>query len=73
MTSKRILVVDDEKAILSLLKISIEFMGPEYQVVAVSNGLMALAELHGDDLAELVSAGKLRYIYWGGESGPPGG
>lgn len=45
MTSKRILIVDDEKAILSLLKTSIELMYPEYQVVAVSNGLAALAEL----------------------------
>jgi len=45
MTSKRILVVDDEKAILSLLKTSIELMCPEHQVVAVSNGLIALAEL----------------------------
>lgn len=24
----------------------------------------------GDDLAELVSTGEMRYIYWGGESGP---
>lgn len=30
--------------------------------------------VNGDDLAQLVSAGKLRYIYWGGrEGGPPGG
>lgn len=45
MAAKRILIVDDDKAILNLLKISIELLWPEYQIITANNGLIALAEL----------------------------
>lgn len=45
MSSDCILIVDDDKAVLNLLKISIELLWPEYQIITANNGLMALAEL----------------------------
>lgn len=45
MASKRILIVDDDKAVLDLLKISIQLLWPEYKIITANNGLTALTEL----------------------------
>lgn len=45
MPSDCILIVDDDKAVLNLLKISIEVLWPEYQIITASNGQVALDEL----------------------------
>ena len=45
MTKKRILIVDDEESILVVLKNSLKKLGPDYDVVAVSDGFAALGQL----------------------------
>lgn len=45
MSDKRILIVDDEAAVLSILKNSLKKLGPYYEVVAVTDGFTALAKL----------------------------
>lgn len=45
MSSKRILIVDDEESILAVLKGSLKKLGPDYEVVTVTDGFAALDEL----------------------------
>ena len=45
MNSKRILIVDDETSILTVLKGSLKKLGPDYQVVTTTNGFTALDEI----------------------------
>lgn len=45
MSSDCILIVDDDKAVLNLLKVSIELLWPEYKIITANNGLTALSEL----------------------------
>ena len=45
MAKKRVLIVDDEESILIVLKGSLKKLGPDYEVVAVSDGFTALSEL----------------------------
>jgi two-component system response regulator (stage 0 sporulation protein F) len=45
MSQKRILIVDDEESILTVLKGSLKKLGPDYQVVTVTDGFAALDQL----------------------------
>jgi CheY-like chemotaxis protein/predicted regulator of Ras-like GTPase activity (Roadblock/LC7/MglB family) len=45
MSQKRILIVDDEESILAVLKNSLKKLGPDYQVVTVTDGFAALDKL----------------------------
>lgn len=45
MSRKRILIVDDEESILTILKGSLKKLGPDYEVVTVTDGFTALDEL----------------------------
>lgn len=45
MSTKRILIVDDEESILTVLKGSLKKLGPDYQVVTVTDGFAALDAL----------------------------
>jgi CheY-like chemotaxis protein len=45
MNIKRILVVDDEESILTLLERSLKTLNPDYQIVTVNNGFDALNHL----------------------------
>lgn len=45
MSHKRILIVDDEESILTVLKGSLKKLGPDYQVVTVTDGFAALDKL----------------------------
>lgn len=45
MSQKRILIVDDEESILTVLKGSLKKLGPDYQVVTVTDGFAALDNL----------------------------
>jgi CheY-like chemotaxis protein len=42
MSNKRVLIVDDEESILTVLKGSLKKLGPDYQVVTVTDGFAAL-------------------------------
>jgi two-component system response regulator (stage 0 sporulation protein F) len=46
MGNKRILIVDDEETILTVLKGSLRVLGPEYEVVTATSGDAALERLH---------------------------
>lgn len=45
MNQKRILIVDDEDAILTVLKASLKKLGGDYHIVTAKNGLTALEQL----------------------------
>ncbi len=45
MSTKRILIVDDEESILTVLKGSLKKLGSDYQVVTVTDGFSALDEI----------------------------
>lgn len=45
MQYRRILAVDDDEIALMVLELSIEQLLPDYQIIAVENGIAALAEL----------------------------
>ena len=45
MGVKRILIVDDEESILSILKASLKKLGSEYQVITATDGFAALDQL----------------------------
>ncbi|MBP7998213.1 MAG: response regulator [Chloroflexi bacterium] len=45
MNKKRILIVDDEESIRTVLKNSLQKLGPEYQVTTVADGLAAITLL----------------------------
>ncbi len=45
MTKKHILIVDDEESIRTVLKNSLQKLGPEYQVTAVADGMAAITQL----------------------------
>ena len=45
MTDKWILIVDDEESILTVLKSSLKKLGPEYQVITVTDGQAALDQI----------------------------
>ena len=46
MGNKRILIVDDEETILTVLKGSLRVLGPEYEVATATSGDAALERLH---------------------------
>lgn len=53
MSTKHILIVDDEETILTILKGSLKKLGPDYEVVTVNDGFAALDQL-GKQLFDLV-------------------
>jgi CheY-like chemotaxis protein/predicted regulator of Ras-like GTPase activity (Roadblock/LC7/MglB family) len=55
MTRKHILIVDDEKSILTVLKSSLKKVGPEYHITTASNGFAALDELRQRDFDLVVT------------------
>lgn len=55
MTIKQILVVDDDERILYLLKLIIEYILPDHQVVLVKDGRAALAEFYQQPFALILT------------------
>jgi CheY-like chemotaxis protein len=45
MNKKYVLIADDDVLVLTVLKISLEYLLPDYQIITVKDGAMALAEL----------------------------
>jgi CheY-like chemotaxis protein len=45
MSSKRILIVDDEEAVLAIMRSSLKKLGPDYEVATACDGLAALDRL----------------------------
>ena len=45
MSYKRILIIDDEEPVLTILKHSLKKLGPDYEVLTANNGFAALDEL----------------------------
>jgi CheY-like chemotaxis protein len=45
MSTKHILIVDDEESILTVLKGSLKKLGPDYKVVTVTDGFTALDQI----------------------------
>jgi CheY-like chemotaxis protein len=62
MSVKRILIVDDEEAILTILKGSLKKLGPDYEVVTVKDGFTALDQLQEQQFDLVVTDYNLAYM-----------
>ncbi len=45
MPQRQVLIVDDDKVILEMLRVFIQYQCPDYRVITAENGTTALAEL----------------------------
>lgn len=59
MSARRILIVDDEESILSILKSSLKLLGPDYQVVTATDGFAALNQLEKESFDVIVTDYKM--------------